>query len=586
MSLSNYQDEKVASKIKLYQLFLGLWPFIKKYPWLLFGALSFTIVHILSARLLPVTIGLAIDKGIGLQDLSYFLKAALIYSGLQFTYTSSQFLYSLFFAKLGNKSLYELRQALVTHVQGLPLNYFHKNPTGRLVNRLTYDPNNLQDIFTEGIINLIVQFIVLISIVVSMTLISWKVTAVALASVPLFIWISLGVTKRMRINQRESKHQMGAISAFATERLQGLKILQVLNVLQHTFDSFAKLSNHYRDVTLKVIQSGAALHPVLNMATAVIISSLLMVSGYFTSAESLSLGAIATLLLHAQDFIPPLREILERYQQFQNSLTSAERVFPIFSETPEAASFRNASRPNDVKVIARQGNIEFNQVTFRYSEATPLILDQINLSIQPGEKVALVGKTGAGKSTLIALLQGFYSPTSGQIKIDNCNLYDYSLEDLRKQIGVIQQDPFVFRGSLKENITVGNTLFNDEYIYKTLRQLSILPYFESRNMGLDFWIEEKGQNLSLGERQLINFVRIFLFNPPILVFDEATANMDSETEEILQVALAQLIRDRTAIIIAHRLSTLKDCDRVYLVANQSLGPIALESIQQDSTLLS
>jgi ATP-binding cassette subfamily B protein len=588
MSATNFQEEKVQSKITIIQLFLGLWPFVKKHSWLLFGAVTFTLIHILSARLLPVTIGFAIDKGVIGKDLNIFLQAALFYSILQFTFTGSQFLYTLFFAKLGNKSLFELREQLFTHVQGLPLSYFHKNPTGRLVNRLTYDPNNLQEIFTEGLINLIIQIGVLLSIVASMLVISWTITLIALISVPFFIYLSIKVTQRMRLHQRAAKQQIGAISAFITERLQGLSTLQVLNVLPRTFQNFVVLSDQYKRITLNVIKSGATLHPVLNMATAIIISSLLMVSGYFSAQDSLSLGAITTLLLHAQDFIPPLREILERYQQFQNSLTSAERVFPIFTEIPESSRFRSAELSPDLKPPGPTGlgKIEFINVDFRYSEAGSKILNQINLLIQPGEKIALVGKTGAGKSTLTSLLQGFYLPTAGEIKIDSQNITNYPLGIIRQKIGAIQQDPFVFRGTLKDNLSVGSPDFSDDQINHVLTKLGILDYFKSRGMDLDFWIQEKGQNISLGERQLINFVRIFLFNPPILVFDEATSNMDSETELALQVALKSLLKNRTTIMIAHRLSTLKDCSRIYLLSNGTLTLTSLAAIEADPSLLS
>jgi len=588
MSIPNFQEEKIQSQITLSQLFVGLWPFIKKNSWLLFVAVIFTLIHILSARLLPVTIGFAIDKGVVGKDLKIFLQAALLYSILQFTFTISQFLYTLFFAKLGNKSLFDLRQQLLTHVQSLPLSYFQKNPTGRLVNRLTYDPNNLQEIFTEGLINLIVQVAVLISIIVSMLVISWKITLIALASLPFFVYLSIKVTQRMRLYQRASKQQMGAISAFVTERLQGLKVLQVLNVLPRTFQNFVDLSNHYKTITLNVIKSGATLHPVLNMATAIIISSLLMISGYFSTQDALSLGAVTTLLLHAQDFIPPLREILERYQQFQNSLTSAERIFPIFSETPEASQFLSHDMNVDPKPAngTHLGKIEFTGVDFSYSKTGKNVLNQINLLILPGEKIALVGKTGAGKSTLISLLQGFYLPTRGEVKIDSKNITHYPLGIIRKKIGAIQQDPFVFRGTLKDNLTVGNPEFSDEHVECVLSSLGVSSYFKSRGMNLDFWIEEKGQNISLGERQLINFARIFLFNPPILIFDEATSNMDSETEATLQVALKSLLENRTTIMIAHRLSTLRECDKIYLLSNGHLSLTSLAMIEADPSLLS
>lgn len=583
---TQYQAEKVNTRLQLHQLVAGLWPYMKRYPWLLSGAILFTLVHVISARLIPISIGFAIDKGVTPKDMDMFLRIGVFFAVMQVTFTLSQFVYQYCFATLGNKALFDLRAGLLEHVQQLPLGYFHKNPTGRLVNRLTYDPNNLQDVFTEGLIHIVVQVLVLVSIVIAMLLISWKLTVIALFGVPLFLYLALKVTHQMRIHQRESKQQIGQISAYATERLQGLKSLQILGVIPDTLKQFLNQSNRLRDITLNMIRAGAKLHPVMNLATAVIISSLLMASGYFSTQESLSLGAITAMILHAQDFIFPLRAILERYQMFQNSLTSAERVFPIFTETPEVAIFE---KPQDLIAAGPKavttGSVYFHDLQFKYNPEQDWIFNQASLEIKPGQKVALVGRTGAGKSTLVALLQGFYTPQAGQIQIDGTNLSSYKLDDLRQDIGVIQQDPFVFRGTLKENITIGNPGFNDEQILKQLEDLGLKSYFDRRGMPLDFWIDEKGQNISLGERQLINFVRIFIFNPKILIFDEATANMDSVTESFLQTALEKLIQNRTTIMIAHRLSTLSKCDAFYLVGHGQIKPVDLKTIEENPGLL-
>lgn len=576
---STFQEEKVNTRLQLLQLFKGIWPFISRHPYLLISALVFTIIHIISARLLPISIGYAIDQGIKQKNLNLFIKIAIGYSVIQVIHTLSQFLYSYSFASLGNKTLRDLRASLLNHVQRLPLTYFNQNPTGRLVNRLTYDPSNLQEIFTDGLIHILVQFFVLLSIVVAMAFVSWKLALIAMITVPFFIYIALQITQQLRVHQRESKKQMGQISAFITERLQGLKTLQALSVLLPTFANFKNLSVNYQNITLDVIKTSARLHPVLNLASAVIISSLLIASGYFSFTESLSIGAITTLVLHAQDFVHPLRDILERYQMFQNSLTSAERVFPVFQEIPEL--YQTSPNPT----VTQSGHIDLVNLSFRYQEQLPWILENINLSIPAGQKVALVGKTGAGKSTLIGLIQKFYAPTHGDILLDQQNIASWPVNQIRQQIGVIQQDPFVFRGTLKENITLGNTDITDEQIISTMTHMGVKPYFDKKSMPLTFWIEEKGQNISLGERQLINFIRIFIFNPAILVFDEATANMDSATESALQMSFEQMIKNRTTIIIAHRLSTLQICDQVYLVGHGQVSAVDLNTIIEQPELL-
>jgi len=602
-----HDTEVIYTKLKLIDVFYQLWPFVKSFPWLLLGAVALTLIHILSARLLPATIGKVIDDGILQSNLSAFLQLAIFYSVLQLTFVISQFGYSYLFAKLGNRALHDLRYKLLQHLQQLPLTFFNKNPTGRLVNRMIYDTSQLQEIFTDGLINLIIQVFVLISIIIAMLIISWQATLICLISIPIFIYISIQITRRLRIYQRESKKQLGQLAAFATERLQAIKVLQVLNLQNRTFDWFKKLSINYQNTSLKMFAQGAKLHPIINLATAITLASLLVISGYLTEQMGLTLGAVTTLILHAQDFIPPLREILERYQMFQNSVTSAERVFPLLTECTENQQIQSYLNLPDVTKTNRLS--EFNQINrsepldqmnspmitngfifirnlwFRYSPELDWILKDVSITIASGEKVALVGKTGSGKTTLISLLQCFYLPTHGQIQIDQYLLQEYPMQHIRQSIGVIQQDPFIFRGTLRENICLGNTQFTDSNIFKCLKEIGVHWYFLEKKMDLDFWIEERGQNLSLGEKQLINLIRLFLFNPKIFIMDEATANLDSQTEQLIQTTLERLVQNRTLIIIAHRLSTLKLCDRILLLSDGQIQTTSLAFVVQNPHIL-
>jgi len=617
---SHYSEETVQTQLSLKQLFLGLWPYIKKHKSIAIFSLVLTLVHILVARLLPLSIAYAIDHGVTQKNQQTFITAAIVYSILQIIFTFSEFLYAYGYARLGNRVLYDLKNDLLCHIQKLPMSFFNKNPIGRLVNRITYDPNSLQDVFSEGLITVFIQFISLLSVIASMLFVSWKLTLISLITLPLFIYWALQVTQKMRYFQRASKKEMGLLSAFVTERLQGVKTLQLLGAVDLTNQAFAEHSNSYKTQSLNVIQAGARLHPVINMATAFILSSLIMASGAFTQEQGLSLGALTALILYTQDFIPPLRTILERYQQFQNSMTSAERIFPLLKEPTEqelsieplknnnpsyqsphvastitataaATTHFNTSPSNAISGIAgnsssfAQGEILIQNLSFQYGKDLPVVLEQINLTINAGEKIAFVGKTGSGKSTLISLLQRFYEPGEGLIMIDQRPISEIPLPQLRKCIGVIQQDPFVFRGTLRENFTLADTDMSDEIINDKLAQLGLAEYFDSKKMNLDFSIEEKGQNISLGERQLINFVRLFLVNPKVLVLDEATANLDSITESILDKALKELTKNRTTLIIAHRLSTLQGCHKHYLVSQTKISLTDIKVIENNPDLL-
>ncbi|MCS6838992.1 MAG: ABC transporter ATP-binding protein/permease [Bdellovibrionaceae bacterium] len=600
--MQHFQNETVLSSIRLRDLIIGLWPFIKRYPWWLTAGVAFTLIHIIVARLIPNTVGAMVDQGIIPKNYETFWYWAIIYAIAQVVYTASYFIYAISFARLGNRSINDLRLALMDQVQKLPMDYFHKNPSGRILNRLTHDPATLQEFFSgEGVINVPIQLLMLISIVIAMSLISVKMTLLSLLSVPVFVWLAFRVIRQVRFYQRKAKDLMGALSAFATERLGGIKTIHVTNATEQTSHEFSQLSDEYKVTLQKLVKTGAMLHPILNTITALVVTTLLVSTGVIQENQTLSLGSITALILHALDLIYPLREILERYQQFQNSLTSSERIFPIFREPlEESVTVRainksklqtprqeNKINDSDNKYLdqTKLGRIDFKNVTFSYRADQKPILRELSITIFPGEKVAIIGKTGAGKSTLIQLLQRFYVPNSGEILLDGENIERIPLPLLRKKIGAIQQDPLIFKGDLKSNMTLGNTDYSDTGLIELMQQLGIEDYFKKKGMSLNHPIEEKGNNLSQGEKQLINFIRIFVFQPTILVFDEASANLDSETETLLQKAWLTISQGRTSILIAHRLSTLRQCDNIYLLQNGTLHPIALNEVESHPELL-
>lgn len=551
------RKEEVATRLQFVEMVKGLWPFARPYPWLLTAAVLSLLVTIVSSRLLPHTIGYAVDRGILPKDADALVTAAWMFLGLEILHAGSQFLYAFLFQRFGNRVLADLREALIRHVQKLPLDYFHRNPVGRIVTRLTNDPANLNEVFSEGLINILANLLILLSIVVAMLLISWKLTLVTLGLMPLFIWIALRITERIRLIMRDSKKQLATMNAFASERLQGVKVLQALNVTGPTNDSFVSHSEEYKGLLLRSIRSFALMQPVMNLSTAVLIASALAAGGYMTLNESLRLGSLVAFILHAQDFIPPLREILEKFQQFQNSLTSAERVFPMFEEKPEAAN------EPDAPGLELEGRLEVRNLWFRYQEDHPWIFRDLNLVIEKGRKVALVGRTGAGKSTLIALLQRFYDAPPGTILLDGRPLEEIPRARLRRWMGVVQQDPVLFRGTIADNLNLGDETLTRSRMEEALREIGAWDFLARGGRGLDSWVEERGANLSLGERQLLAFARILVFDPKFLILDEATANIDSETEALIQRAVERVTQDRTSLIIAHRLSTLRHCDTFF-----------------------
>lgn len=567
------QQDEVQTKMQLRHMFVQLWPFARVFWKLGLAASVLMLVSIVAARLLPQTIGYAIDHGVIPKDLRILIQAAWVYLALQTVHAVCQFGYLFLFQKFGNRVLADLREKLVGHVQGLPLDYFHRNPVGRIVTRLTNDPANLNEVFSEGVIAIVSNLLILVSLVVAMLLISVKLTLITLALMPFFVWISFKVSYRIRVILRESKKKLAELSAYASESLQGLRVLQVLNAVGYSQKRFESTSFEYQNILLRSIRAYAVMQPLLNLFTAVVVTSALAGGGYFAVHGELAIGALVAFLLHAQDFIPPLREMLEKYQQFQNSLTSAERVFHLFEETPEESL--GLEPPASARFFAsigaasglRNPTIEFRDLSFRYASDQPWVLHHLDLTIHPGERVALMGRTGAGKSTLISLLQRFYDVPGESLLIGGTPIQDVPRHELRRWIGVVQQDPVLFRGTIADNLSLGDPLHTHEVMEEALRRMGAWDFFQRSGRGLDFKVEERGANLSVGERQLICFARILVADPTFLILDEATANVDSETESFIQKAIQETITGRTCLIIAHRLSTLKDCNRFIKIEN-------------------
>jgi ATP-binding cassette subfamily B multidrug efflux pump len=554
-------EDQVKRDITYRQLFQRLWPYCRRHLGFVFLVFFCVLGLALSARSLPFLIGYAIDHGIQARNYEVLKTTALIYLAVQILQTIFQFSYAYVFQLFGNRVLFYIREDLIRHIQSLPIQYFNKTPVGRIVTRLTNDVATLSELFTEGVITIIVESVLLFSILIAMTFISWKLTLITMFSAPVFIWASLKISHRIRELLREAKKILSTLNSFVAENLSGIKVIQLYNRVPRNRIHFFKVSQEYKDLTLASIRAYAFMHPVMNLFSAVTISIALYAGGYFHQKNGLAIGSVVAFLMLVQDFIPPLREILEKYQQFQNSLTSGERVFQVFDEIPEQ-QLGALQSPEKWR-----GQIEIKNLNFRYSDHLPLVLKDISLSIQSGQSVAIVGRTGSGKSTLISLLQRFYEPPAESILIDQVPLERIPFSELRHHVGVVQQDNFIFRGTIASNIGLQSESITFEQIERACRQVGYWDLLVQTGRNLQSHVEERGANISVGERQLIAFARILAFQPDILILDEATANIDSHSEKIIQQATAEVSKGRTSVIIAHRLSTIEKCDLILVLEN-------------------
>jgi ATP-binding cassette subfamily B protein len=559
MSEKFISEDQIKANITAADLMKRLWPYCRKHLGLFFAVLLSVVGLAVSSRLLPYVIGYAIDHGVKEKNLEVMKFMALAYLGLQILQTLFQFAYSYVFQLFGNRVLYYVREDLVRHIQSLPIQYFNKTPIGRIVTRLTNDVSTLAELFTDGVITIFVQFVILCSIFVAMALISLKLALIVMCSAPVFIWASLQINNRIRDIFREAKKKLSVLNSYVAENLNGIKVIQLYNRISRNRRHFQDLSEQYKQLSLDSVKAYALMQPVMNLFSAVTVSAALYFGGVFHESQGLQIGALVAFILHVQDFIAPLREILEKYQQFQNSLTSGERVFQVFDEVPE-----NENPPPQIP-SRWLGEIDIRNLSFRYADHLPLVLKNISLFIKPGQSVAIVGRTGSGKSTLISLLQRFYEPPADTIRLDGTALERIPFHKLRTHIGVVQQDNFVFRGTIASNISLNSETIPLEKIERACRQVGYWDLLQQTGRGLQSPVEERGANLSVGERQLIAFARILAFEPDILILDEATANIDSHSEKIIQQATTEVSKGRTSVIIAHRLSTIQNCDVIVVM---------------------
>ena len=568
MSQAYFSEDKVKHELSLLEFFKKVWPFLRNYKVWFFGVLAIVIVYVTVGRALPFLIQLAIDEGIQKKSMPFVLQLAGIYLACELLRSLCHYFQTYFMQKLGNRLLYDIREKLVSHIQKLPLQYFDKNPIGRTVTRATNDISSLGELFTESFTDIVVNIIEMASIIIALSLISPSLTVLTVLIAPIIVFMSVRISLKIRYYFQESKKKMAAINSYTAESLNGMKVVHLFNQSEATQNHFSSLSKDFREYQMHTVKLFAMLWPLIECFNVGTVVSAIFFGALFKEKLGLSIGELTAFILLIQSFFRPLRVILERYSQTQNAITSADRVFSLISEQEEPQG-------GTVPVSNRlKGEIEFKNLSFRYSDTAPYAVQNIDLKIKAGESLALVGRTGSGKTTLISLMQKLYPVSEGEVLVDGIPLNELDSKFLRSHMGVVLQDPFMFKGTIASNISLNNPDISRERIEWAAEQAQCQRIFQRRKMGLDSPVEEAGANLSLGERQLIAFARVLAFDPDILILDEATSNVDSVTEQWVQDAIKKvtekIVQGRTCLIIAHRLSTILHCDRIVVLHNSKL----------------
>ena len=534
--------------------------YLRPYRWLATGAVLLLLIQSGLALVGPRLTERALDVAIPRMDVGLLALLAGLYLATLLLELVVEYGGALLTALVGQRVMYDLRMEIFGHLQRLSVTYFDRNPVGRLMTRVTSDVETLNELFTSGVVTIFGDVFTLVAIMGMMLVIDVKLALVTFAVIPL-VWLTAAVfRRRVRDAFRDIRYRLARLNAFLQERLSGMRVVQLFGREEASARRFAELNREHLAAHLRSITIYAIFFPVVEVLTAVAMALLLWYGGLRVLDETLTVGVLAAFIQYTRRFFQPLQDLSEKFNLLQSAMASSERVFALLDEpvtVPEPARPRPLPRP-------LRGEVRFEGVWFRYSADGPWVLRDVSFEASPGRTVALVGHTGAGKTTVVSLLLRFYDPQRGRITVDGVDIRELSTADLRSAIGFVQQDLFLFTGDILHNLTLGAPIGADAARLAAER-VGAHRFIERLPSGYGHRLGERGRNLSVGERQLLSFARALALDPAILVLDEATSSVDAEAEAQIQRAIAELMAGRTSLVVAHRLSTILHADEILVM---------------------
>jgi len=489
------------------------------------------------------------------------INITLIQMGLIMVETVMRFFFSFTTAELGQSVVKDMRVATYRKIMNLNLSQFDKTPIGTLTTRTINDIESINDIFSDGLVPIIADLLSILCVLVFMFWTDWQLTLIALIPFPIMIIGTYYFKESINRSFHKVRNAVAALNAFVQEHLTGMSVVQAFAAEGREFEKFKKINREHRNANIKAIFAYSVFFPLVEIVLALSIGLVV----WWTSKEALNLhqsqqGTVISFILCLNLLFRPLRVIADKFNVLQMGIIASERVFKVLDNedftVPDPA---NAYAPAIVK-----GKIDFENVVFEYNPGNP-VLKNVSFSVNPGETIAIVGHTGSGKTTIISLLNRLYHIKSGSIKLDDVNIEQYELDTLRRNIGVVLQDVFLFSGSVIDNITLRNPEIPKEKVIEAARLIEMHDFIIRLPGGYDYNVMERGATLSLGQRQLLSFIRAMLYNPSVLILDEATSSVDTESEQLIQHAIDTLIKGRTSIVIAHRLSTIRKANKIIVL---------------------
>jgi ATP-binding cassette, subfamily B, multidrug efflux pump len=610
------QEEEVLGKAYDSRLMKRLLGYLRPYQWQVVTALGAIILKAVADVSLPYLTKTAIDKYLssgpqnhsfldrtlggflnhflsprpltGISQLAAIYFALLLFSfGLEYTQT-------YLMQWTGQKIMFDLRSQIFRHLQRMHIGFYDKNPVGRLVTRVTADVDALNEMFTSGVVAIFEDVFVLAGILIIMLGMNWWLALIAFSVLPLIFWATMVFRKSVRDSYRRIRTAIARINSYLQEHVTGMVVLQLFNREKRAYRQFDRVNAQHMDAFKDAIMAYALYYPVVEILSSVAIALVIYFGGLGTVRNAVSIGVLTAFMQYAQRFFRPIQDLSDKYNILQSAMASSERVFKLL-DTPV-----DISSPDQPRKAEGAGRIEFDHVWFAYRqlevsevsedgqaspvgtqlaaagsnghgpEAAPIetfdwILRDVSFVIEPGETVAIVGHTGAGKTTIISLLMRFYDIQKGAIRIDGVDIRQMELTDLRRRFGVVLQDPFLFTGTIENNIRLGSAWITDEQIETAAENVNVADFIRGLPEGFKAPVLERGSTMSTGQKQLISFARALAHDPKILVLDEATSSVDTETEIRVREALSRMVEGRTSVIIAHRLSTIQRADKIIVM---------------------
>ena len=563
MAANSFREDEQISNTDIKKIFIRITKYLTPHM-LEIIPVFFSLAIAVGINLIsPLLIEYAIDVHVANKNVKGLLTIAGAVALLGVIYILFVKLRMYLMNRITNKILLDIRQELYEHIQTLSFTFFDNRPTGKILSRIIGDVNSMKEVMANTITNLIPNFFTVLGVVIIMLIKDWKLALGCLASLPILVisvfWIRSLTHSRWQIVRKKSSN----LNAYVHEDIAGISVVQSFHAEDETRKTFRGLANAHRDSYILACRAADLFGPSIDMSWAISSTILYLVAVRFLGYTSASVGLITAFASYSSMFWSPIMGLSNYYNQLVTNVTAAERVFDILDTEAEIVDKETATELPDI-----EGKVEFENVGFAYDEGTEnqtKVLENVNFEVNPGETIALVGPTGAGKTTIVNLISRFYDIQKGNILVDGHNLTDVTINSLRRQMGVMTQDNFIFHGTVRENIMYGKLDATEEEMIAAAKAVNAHDFIMNLEKGYDTELKERGAGLSIGQRQLIAFARTMISMPKILILDEATSSIDTHTELLVQKGIQALLKGRTSFVIAHRLSTIKNADRIFVI---------------------